>query len=100
MKKKFPVILAVFLTVGAPLEANPVERACNSSDRSAANARLCSCIGGVARATLSRSDMRQAARFFRDPARAEEMRMSDRRSDEAFWDRYSDFGDAAAAQCS
>ena len=100
MKKKFPVFLALFLTVGAPLEANPIERACNGSDRSAANPQLCSCIGGVARATLSRRDMRQAARFFRDPARAEEMRMSERRSDEAFWDRYSDFGDAAAAQCS
>jgi len=100
MKKKFPVLVAVFLTIGAPLDANPIERACNGSDRSAANARLCSCIGGVARATLSRRDMRQAARFFRDPGRAEEMRMSERRSDEAFWDRYSQFGEAAEAQCS
>jgi len=100
MKKQFPVFLAIFLTIGAPLDANPVERACNRSDRSAANARLCSCIGGVARATLSRRDMRQAARFFRDPARAEEMRMSDRSRDEAFWDRYSEFGEAAESQCS
>jgi hypothetical protein len=100
MKKKLPVLLAVFLIVGAPLEANPIERACNGSDQSAANARLCSCIGNVARTTLSRSEMRQAARFFRDPARAEQVRMSDRSSDEAFWDRYSDFGEAAESQCS
>jgi len=100
MKKKFPVLVAVFLTIGAPLDANPIERACNGSNRSAANARLCSCIGGVARATLSRRDMRRAARFFRDPSRAEDMRMSERRSDEAFWDRYLEFGEAAEAQCS
>jgi len=99
MTKKFPVLLAVFLIVGAPLEANPIERACNGSDRSAANARLCACIGNVARATLSRSEMRQAARFFRDPDRAEQVRMSNRSRDEAFWDRYTDFGEAAAAQC-
>ena len=100
MKKKFPVLLAIFLAVGAPVEANPIERACNRSDRSAVSARLCSCIGSVARATLSRRDMRQAARFFRDPDRAEQLRMSNRRRDEAFWDRYSEFGEAAESQCS
>ena len=99
MTKKFMGLIALFMVVGAPLEANPIERACNASDRSAATPSLCSCVGGVARATLSRSEQRRAARFFSDPDEAQEVRMSDNSRDEAFWDRYRDFGDAAAQQC-
>ncbi len=97
--KKFSAFLAVFLVMGAPLEANPVERACNGSDRAAATRSLCSCIGSVARQTLSRSEQRQAARLFDDPDQAEVLRMSDNRSDEAFWDSYSAFGEAARRSC-
>lgn len=99
MTKKFSALLVLFTMMGAPLEANPVERACNGSDRSAATPRLCSCIGNVARATLSRGDQRQAARFFDDPDQAQEMRASDTHQDETFWDRYQDFGASAERQC-
>lgn len=99
MTKKFPFFVAVFMIMGAPLEANPIERACNASDRSAATPQLCSCIGNVARATLTRSEMRQAARFFRDPDEAQVVRASDRRDHEVFWERYQAFGATAERQC-
>lgn len=99
MSKTFPAFLTVFLMVGGPLDANPVERACIGSGLSAASPALCACIGNAARATLSFSEQRQAARLFRDPDEAEVLRMSSNRRDEAFWDRYRAFGEAAEAMC-
>lgn len=100
MTKTFPAFLTVFLIVGAPLDANPVERACIRSGHSAASPALCACIGGAARETLSYSEQRQAARLFRDPDQAEQLRMSSNRRDEAFWDRYRRFGEIAEERCS
>ena len=100
MTKIFPFLVAVFMMVGAPVDANPVERACNRSDRTGASPQLCACIGSVARVTLTRREMRQAARFFRDPDEAQEVRASNRPNDDAFWDRYEAFGEAAELQCS
>ena len=92
---------AIFLVSigGAPALAGPIERACLESPRKAANGRLCDCIQRVADQTLSRSDQRQAAKFFRDPHRAQEIRQSDNRQHEAFWLRYKEFGSHAAAVC-
>jgi hypothetical protein len=89
---------AVLAAAGAA-GANPIERACNASGR-AASRSLCSCIGQVAERTLSGSDQRRAAKFFTDPAEAQKVRASDRRSNEAFWERYSNFGSAAETYCS
>ncbi len=88
---------AVLAAAGAA-GANPIERACNASDRPASRP-LCSCIGQVAEQTLSGADQRRAAKFFRDPAEAQKVRASDSRANEAFWERYSNFGSAAAAYC-
>ncbi len=97
---KTSLLLAAAIAMAAPMaQANAVERACNQSDRRAATPQLCDCIGTVADMTLNRSDQREAARFFRDPQRAQDVRMSDRRSDEAFWDRYVAFGATAEATC-
>lgn len=79
--------------------AGPISRACLTSGRKAANTRLCGCIQAVADVALSRRDQRQAARFFRDPHRAQEIRQSDRASDEAFWLRYKAFGTRAEQSC-
>ncbi|QDY70312.1 hypothetical protein FPZ52_09445 [Qingshengfaniella alkalisoli] len=79
--------------------AGPVERACNQSDRRAATPQLCSCIGAVAQQTLSHSDQRTAARFFKDPQQAQTVRMSAKNADNAFWDRYRAFGDYARSYC-
>lgn len=83
----------------ATADAGVITRACMGSDRSAATPRLCRCIQRAANEELSRTDQRIAARFFRDPHAAQEIRMSDRPSHEAFWDRYKRFGSRAQAMC-
>lgn len=80
-------------------QAGPIESACLQSDRGAGRS-LCGCIQQVADVTLDRRDQRTAARFFRDPHKAQEVRTSKDESDAAFWARYRQFGDAAQAQCS
>jgi len=78
--------------------AGTIERACVKAGR-ARSAALCDCIQRVADFTLSRSEQRKAARFFSDPQRAQDTRMSDRSSDERFWNKYKEFGNAARAYC-
>lgn len=94
--------LAGLLTPVAPtfVEAGPIQRACMKSDRKAANRQLCSCIQKVARNTLTSSDQRIAATFFKDPHKSQEMRQSDRTSHEKFWKRYREFGSQAQQRCS
>lgn len=79
--------------------AGILERACNGSDRRAANRALCGCIQKVADITLDRRDQRLAAKFFADPHRAQEVRQSDRPSHEIFWQKYKAFGQSAERYC-
>jgi hypothetical protein len=93
-------IAALALPVMSTLAtAGPIERACLRSDRDAANRRVCSCIQQVADMTLRGGDQRRAARFFGDPDRAHATWMSQRESDDAFWERYKNFGATAEAYC-
>ncbi|RMC36539.1 hypothetical protein [Paracoccus alkanivorans] len=94
-------IAAATLVLTTPLAmAGPIDSACVRSDRAQGNTPLCGCIQQVADQTLSRSDQRRAARFFRDPHEAQEARTSDSSSDSAFWSRYTNFANTAAAYCS
>jgi len=79
--------------------ANPIQRACLQSGRSAASNTLCACIGAAADMTLTNRQMRDGARFFRDPQRAQDVRQSDRRNDEELWLAWRSFGEAAEAMC-
>ncbi len=79
--------------------AGPIESACNRSDRQTASRSLCRCIEQVADQTLSGSDQRRAAAFFKDPEKAHKVWMSKRNTDDAFWDRYKAFGAQAEAYC-
>lgn len=92
------VILLMTLSA-TPSFSGPIERACLSSPRKEANWPLCRCIGRIANQTLSRSDQRKAAKFFKEPQLAQQTRQSDNRATEQFWKRYSDFGATAAAAC-
>ncbi|RJL16318.1 hypothetical protein [Paracoccus siganidrum] len=94
------VIAATAVMLTAPLAvAGPIDSACVRSDRARGNAPLCGCIQQVANQTLSRSDQRRAADFFRDPHRAQEVRTSKSDADNAFWARYKRFASAAEAYC-
>lgn len=96
------VALATILSpvVTTPVDAGTIQRACMKSDRKAANRSLCACIQKAARGTLSSSDQRIAAKFFKDPHQSQEIRQSDRSSHEAFWLRYKEFGSRAQQMCS
>lgn len=99
-----PIALAAVVAVILPLScgftlAGPIETACNRSDRQAANRALCSCIGQVADQTLRNGDQKRAASFFKDPDRAQQVKMSKRDADDAFWDRYKVFGEQAELYC-
>lgn len=97
MKKS--LLVAAFLALGAaPALAGPIDSACMKAGR-AADRALCGCIQQVANSTLSRGDQRKAAAFFKDPHKAQEVRQSSRRSDEAFWLRYKNFAATAEAYC-
>ncbi|MFD1883774.1 hypothetical protein [Paracoccus pacificus] len=79
--------------------AGPIDSACLRSNRTQANAPLCGCIQQVADMTLSRSDQRRAAGFFKEPHKAQEVRMSKSNADNAFWARYKNFANTAEAYC-
>ncbi|MGZ3216338.1 hypothetical protein [Paracoccus sp. T5] len=94
------VIAAAAIVLTTPLAmAGPIDTACVRSDRARGNAPLCGCIQQVANQTLSRSDQRRAAQFFRDPHRAQEVRTSKRDTDNAFWKRYRNFAAQSERLC-
>jgi hypothetical protein len=95
------LIAAALLSIALPMTAiaGPIESACLNSDRKVANRALCGCIQQVADMTLKGGDQRKAAKFFKDPDEAQKVRMSKRDSDNAFWARYKNFGETAAAYC-
>lgn len=98
---KLPIVLATLFATTFPLmsHAGPLESACNRSDRAAATRSLCACVGQVADMTLRGSDQKRAASFFKDPDRAQDVKMSQRDGDDAFWERYKAFGEMAEAYC-
>lgn len=97
MKKSLMVIACI--CAGGMAHAGPVDGACEKFARRA-NTAMCGCIQQVADQTLSRSDQRQVAGFFKDPDKAQQVRMSDRPSDNDFWARYKRFAETAEAYCS
>ncbi|MEM0935359.1 MAG: hypothetical protein AAF646_00845 [Pseudomonadota bacterium] len=90
---------AAILLPTTEAEARRIERACNQSDRRAVTRELCSCIQRVADQTLTNADQRKGARFFRDPQRAQEVRKSDTPANDAFWERWRNFGTQARNIC-
>lgn len=93
------ILALLVLLAPAAAQAGVIEQACLSSERSLGNLRLCGCIQDAANMTLSARDQRRAAGFFKEPDRAQRIRMSDRRADSQFWERYKAFGETAEAFC-
>ena len=77
----------------------PMQQACMASDRKARNKALCGCIQAVANGELTAGDRRIAARFWKDPQRAQDMRQSDNPRHEDFWRRYSAYGQTVERTC-
>jgi hypothetical protein len=85
--------------VASDAMAGPISNACMRSNRQAANPALCGCIQQVADQMLPGADQRRAATFFRDPDKAQQVFLSQKRADDAFWERYKAFGARASAAC-
>ena len=99
-----PVVLALCAAISVPFAsgiatAGPIETACLRSGRDGASRALCGCIQNVADQTLRGGDQRRAAKFFRDPDLAHKTWVSQKPADDAFWDRYKEFGSMAEAYC-
>lgn len=88
-------------TAPAPVQAGVgvIDRACRQSNRAAATPALCRCIQRVANDSLSRSERRKVAKWFKDPQKAQATRQSNRRGAETLWERYKAFGERAARVC-
>jgi hypothetical protein len=80
-------------------EAGPIEQACIASGRAGGNQSLCGCVQKVADITLNGADQRLAAQFFTNPDKAEAVRMQSSASANAFWQRYTTFGQQAEMAC-
>jgi hypothetical protein len=93
-------VVAAVLAAGASVaQAGVIESACLKSNRPEASRALCGCIQDAADLTLSRNEQRLAASFFKDPQKAQDVRMSKKDAHNAFWERYKNFGATAAAYC-
>lgn len=96
--RKFLLTAGLVLAASAA-NAGPIENACMDSPRANGDRALCGCIQQAADRTLQRSEQRRAAKFFRDPDQAQQVRMSKSDSDNEFWARYRAFGEMAEAFC-
>lgn len=98
-------ILALLIGVFfVPLEVTPVKagmisRACMNSPRKAKSVGLCGCIQKVANKTLNRNDRRLAAKFYKKPQMAQDVRQADNARLEVFWKKYKAFAAHAKATC-
>ncbi len=101
MKRPTYFLLALMVAVSAPVAtmAGPIEKACLRSDRPGVTRARCGCVQDAANLTLTGSDQKLAASFFKNPQKAQDIRQSDRRSHETFWKRYKEFGAAAESFC-
>ena len=85
--------------MGTTVAAGPISAACLASDRKARSRKVCGCIQYAANQTLTGSQQRRAVGFYADPHRAQEIRQSDRASDERFWRAYNEYADRARQLC-
>lgn len=92
-------LVMLFAVWAQPSAASAIERACITSDRGPGQRSLCRCIQQAADLTLTSKDQKLAATFFKDPHRAQEIRQSNSRRHEAFWQRYKSFGQTAETFC-
>jgi hypothetical protein len=100
MRKSLIAASAALILTSVAAEAGPISRACLASDRNSRSNSLCGCLQQVANKTLDRGDQRLAAKIFRKPQMAQDIKMSDSSSHEVFWKKYKNFGASATKTCS
>ncbi|NOX41118.1 MAG: hypothetical protein GXP05_11570 [Alphaproteobacteria bacterium] len=98
--KQFLLTAIILTTVPSSVPAGQlIEKACLKAGRTGTSAAVCGCIQQVADMRLKRKDQRLAARFFKDPHKAQVIRQSTKSSNEQFWTRYKAWGLEAEELC-
>ncbi|XDA97671.1 lipoprotein [Sulfitobacter sp. LCG007] len=80
-------------------ETGPIYSACLKLNKREASRERCGCVQAVADMSLSGGEQRKGAKLFKDPHRAQEVRQSDRSSDERFWLKWRAFGEQSERYC-
>ncbi len=93
-------VVSIGIFAAHPAAAGKIQSACMSTDRASASRSLCGCIEDVAGAMLSRREQSRVVKIFKDPHQSQSLRQSDRGSDEKFWLKYKQFGQAVSTYCS
>ena len=83
----------------AGFATGPIYTACRQAARKEASRERCGCVQAVANQSLIAADQQRGARFFKDPAEAQEVRQSDRSIDERFWKRWKAYSEQAKKIC-
>ena len=92
--------LATEAAAPLPFARGPIQKACQAEGRRAASRARCGCVQAVADSHLSGADQRRGARYFKNPAKLQEVRQSDNPANERFWTAWKAYGQAAEAICS
>ncbi|EBA05460.1 hypothetical protein RB2150_15261 [Rhodobacteraceae bacterium HTCC2150] len=90
-------LLATLVLTPQLSSAKAIKKDCLKAGRGTLS--QCSCIQSVANRTLSNSQQRKGATFFKDPQKAQDTRQSSRSADNKMWDAWKKFGNVAAEQC-
>jgi hypothetical protein len=79
----------------------PIQQACQSQGRKAASRARCGCVQAVADRSLSSSEQRRGASYFKDPHRLQEVRQNQENnaSNRRFWAAWKAFGQQAEQLC-
>ena len=77
----------------------PIYSACRSAGRDQASRARCGCVQAVANQSLNSSEQNRGAGFFSNPQQAQDVRQSDRASDEVMWQAWRAFSSAAEQRC-
>jgi len=93
------LITAVTLAAQPAEARGTIETACLKADRPAATTELCGCLQVVADAVLSPGEQRFGAKLFADPDLSQATKVSNRRSDELFWEKWELFSEGAVKYC-
>ena len=77
----------------------PIYSACLGAGRKGATQQRCGCVQWVADRQLTRAQQRRGAGYFNAQHELQEVRQSDKRTDDEFWDAWRQFGQAAGDTC-
>ena len=80
--------------------SGPISAACVRSGRKSASPGLCGCVQAAANLSLTPADQKRGVAYFSDPGKLQEVRQSDSRANEAFWERWSAFSALSESMCS